>query len=262
MLSNVICGSPLQLPPVGDAALYKRTTTTAHGFNLYRKFTDVVFFDRIQRQEGEDQKEFREQLERLGKGQFTEEDWNKWNDRNLDLLPSDEREAFINGGLMACARRKDMHSHNVARVKAIGNPIAPITADSSPPAARGEINDKDASLPHNIILCEGAKVRLTDNLWVEAGLTNGSVGTIYKIIYGPGESPPMLPRAVLVQFDGYIGPTFPNKDNVEKLVPIVPVTHTWKKQKTTMTRTALPLILGYALTIHKEGYLYDVVKDF
>ena len=60
---------PLQLPPVGDAALYKRTTKTAHGFNLYRKFTDVVFFDRIQRQEGEDQKEFREQLERLGKGQ-------------------------------------------------------------------------------------------------------------------------------------------------------------------------------------------------
>ena len=162
-------GSPLQLPPVGDAALYKRTTTTAHGFNLYRKFTDVVFFDRIQRQEGEDQREFREQLERLGKGQFTEEDWNKWQDRNLDLLPSEEREAFINGGLMACARRDDMHSHNVARVKAIGNPIAPITADSSPPAARGPINDKDASLPHKIILCEGAKVRLTDNLWVDAG---------------------------------------------------------------------------------------------
>ena len=94
------------------------------------------------------------------------------------------------------------------------------------------------------------------------GLTNGSVGHIYKIIYGPGESPPMLPRAVLVKFDGYIGPTFPNKDNVEKLVPIVPVSHTWKKQKTTMTRTALPLILGYALTIHKEGYLYDIVKYF
>ena len=94
------------------------------------------------------------------------------------------------------------------------------------------------------------------------GLTNGSVGRIYKIIYGPGEGPPMLPRAVLVIFDVYIGPTFPNKDNVEKLVPIVPVTHTWKKQKTTMTRTALPLILGYALTIHKEGHLYNIVKNF
>ena len=94
------------------------------------------------------------------------------------------------------------------------------------------------------------------------GLTNGSVGRIYKIIYGPGESPPMLPRAVLVIFDGYIGPTFPNKDNVEKVVPIVPVTHTWTKQKTTMTRTALPIILGYALTIHKGGYLYDNVNYF
>ena len=92
------------------------------------------------------------------------------------------------------------------------------------------------------------------------GLTNGAVGHIYKIIYGPGEKPPMLPRAILVIFDGYIGPTFPNRDNIQKLVPIVPVTHTWKKNKTMMTRTALPVILGYALTIHKEDYFYDVVK--
>ena len=253
-------GAPLQLPPVGDTALYKRSTTTAHGFNLYRKFTDVIFFDRIQRQEGDDQKQFREQLERLGKGQFTEEDWNNWKVRNLDLLPSAEREAFINSGLMACARRKDMHSHNVARVRKLGNDIAPILANSSPREARGELNDKEASLPHKIILCEGAKIRLTDNIWQEAGLTNGAVGHVYKIIYGPGESPPMLPRAILVTFDGYIGPTFPSKDKIQKLVPIVPVTHKWKKKKTMMERTALPVILGYALTIHKERYLYDVIK--
>ena len=65
----------------------------------------------------------------------------------------------------------------------------------------------------------------------------------------------MLPRAILVIFDGYIGPTFPNRDNIQKLVPLVPVTHTWKKNKTMMTRTALPVILGYALTIHKEHIL-------
>ena len=93
------------------------------------------------------------------------------------------------------------------------------------------------------------------------GLTNGAVGHIYKIIYGQGERPPMLPRAILVIFDGYIGPTFPNRDNIQKLVPLVPVTHTWKKNKTMMTRTALPVILGYALTIHKEDYYYGVVKN-
>ena len=248
----------MQLPPVGDTALYKRSTNTAHGYNLYRRFTDVIFFDRIQRQEGDDQKEFREQLERLGKGQFTEEDWSKWKDRNLDILPPAEREAFIKGGLMACARRKDMHSHNVDRVRALGKDIAPIVADSSPPEARGEQNDKEASLPHKIILCEGAKIRLTDNLWTEAGLTNGSVGHVYKIIYGPGERPPMLPRAILATFEGYIGPTFPSKDKIQKLVPIVPVTHTWMAKnkhgkKTRMSRTQVPCILGYALTIHKGG---------
>ena len=61
----------------------------------------------------------------------------------------------------------------------------------------------------------------------------------------------MLPRAILVTFEGYIGPTFPNKDNIQKLVPIVPVTHSWKQNRKRMARTMLPVILGYALTIHK-----------
>ena len=252
-LSIILLGDFKQLPPVGDTALYKRTCSTAHGFNLYQKFKDVIFFDKIQRQEGDDQKEFRGQLERLGKGQFTEDDWEKWKDRNLDMMPPAERKAFIDTGLLACARRKDMHKHNVDRVKALGTDIAPIVADSSPREARGEQNDKAASLPDKIILCEGAKIRLTDNLWTEAGLTNGSVGQVYKIIYGPGERPPMLPRAILVTFEGYIGPTFPNKDNVQKLVPIVPVTHSWKQNRKRMVRTMLPVILGYALTIHKGG---------
>ena len=250
-LSIILLGDFKQLPPVCDTAIYKRSAVTTHGFNLYRAFKDVIFFDRIQRQEGDDQKEFREQLERLAKGKFTEEDWTKWKDRNLDLLPPAEREAFIKGGILACARKKHMASHNVDRVRALGKDIAPIVADSSPPVASGEQNDNDASLPHKIILCEGAKIRLTDNLWTEAGLTNGAAGHVYKIIYGPGEGPPKLPRAILATFEGYIGPTFPNKDNIQKLVPIVPVTHNWMKKGRRMQRTQLPMILGYALTIHK-----------
>ena len=81
-----------------------------------------------------------------------------------------DNQVFIDTGLLACARRKDMHKHNVDRVKALGTDIAPIVADSSPREARGEQNDKAASLPHKIILCEGAKIRLTDNLWTEAGM--------------------------------------------------------------------------------------------
>ena len=74
---------------------------------------------------------------------------------------------------------------------------------------------------------------------------------MYKMIYAPGEGPPKLPKAILATFEGYIGPTFPSKDGIEKLVPIVPVTHEWIKNKKSVSRTQLPMILGYAITIHK-----------
>ena len=49
---------------------------------------------------------------------------------------------------------------------------------------------------------------LISNLWVEAGLVNGSMGTIQAICYPTG-CPPSLSTAVMVQFDSYSGPTLP-----------------------------------------------------
>ena len=258
-LSIILLGDIKQLPPIGDTPLYNRSATSAAGFNLYREFKDTLFFDQIQRQEGEENREFREQLGRLAEGKFTVNDWEKWKGRNLDSLPPEERDEFISKAILACARKKHMTAHNVGRVRALDKPIALIVAESSS-GGRGEYHDDDAGLPHKIILCEGARFLLTDNLWTEAGLTNGSVGHVYKIIYGPGEGPPKLPRAILATFEGYIGPTFPNKEKVEKLVPIVPVPHDWVKNKKTLTRTQLPMILGYAITIHKlQGATEDKI---
>ena len=62
---------------------------------------------------------------------------------------------------------------------------------------------------------------LTANLWVPAGLLNGTMGTIVDICYLNG-TPPDLPLAVMVQFDKYYGPTLPNRT-----VPICPIRHIW-----------------------------------
>ena len=54
-------------------------------------------------------------------------------------------------------------------------------------------------------------MKLTANLWVQAGLVNGAMGTVVAICYDQaGESPPNLPVEVTVRFDSYCGPTLPD----------------------------------------------------
>ena len=54
-----------------------------------------------------------------------------------------------------------------------------------------------------------ARVMLIANLWVEAGLVNGALGTVVSICYESGV-PPELPLAVMVKFDNYYAPTLPD----------------------------------------------------
>ncbi len=97
-----------------------------------------------------------------------------------------------------------------------------------------------------------------NNLWKETGLTNGAKGEVKYIIYEKGTKPPDLPLVVIVQVHQYTGPSF--LSNVEKCVPIVPVTRTWYMNGKTCSRTMLPLNLAYAISIHKsQGMSLDKV---
>ena len=263
-LSIILLGDWKQLPPVCDTALFNTKNRKKGepkpdqtGHNLYLQFKKSIVFDRIQRQDGDDQKDFREELTRLGNGEFTEQDWRKWQERDLEKLPQSEQAEFLDNAILACARKKDSVEHNIAKVRATGQPIAPIYAENSP-KAKNLPSDQAGNLLPNIILSKDTVFRLTSNLWTEAGLTNGAVGKVHSIMYKEGTKPPALPFAIIGIFEEYLGPPF--LDDVPKSVPITPVKRDFVINKKPHWRKMLPVILGYALSVHKlQGATCDRV---
>jgi ATP-dependent DNA helicase PIF1 len=180
-------------------------------------------------------------------------DWNRWQCRTLDTLPDVEKAAFLEHGTLACARKIDMVDHNQSKVRELQQPIALIKAVNNP-KAEGNKEGDEGGLPNNIILCKGTKFRLTANLWTAAGLTNGAKGTVHSIIYKEGEKPPQLPVAVIGVFDKYNGAQFDWSADLhmpENAIPICPVSRQFFSGKKDCTRLMLPMILGYAMSIHR-----------
>ena len=111
-------------------------------------------------------------------------------------------------------------------------------------------------------LAVGAKVMLRQNLWVEAGLTNGSLGTLKGFLFDPNSEtsrPPSIPTAVCVEFPSYTGPPWDNRQ--PHVIPIPPTEATWMSKGQIYSRTQIPLMLAHAVTIHKsQGWTRDRIK--
>jgi hypothetical protein len=93
---------------------------------------------------------------------------------------------------------------------------------------------------------------LTKNIWNTKGLYNGSLGTVRGLIYTANRPASSPPSCILIEFDEYTGPSA-TRNSDRKIVPIVPVEgdideDCGKKGK----RIQFPLVLGWALTIHKS----------
>ncbi|PKK65021.1 hypothetical protein RhiirC2_626721, partial [Rhizophagus irregularis] len=101
-------------------------------------------------------------------------------------------------------------------------------------------SDVAKGLEAEILLVKGCRVMLTSNVWIEAGLVNGSMGVVENILFQE-EGPPALPTAVFIKFDKYDGLTITSLEGKE-VVPIVPIKRSWKdKNGTTCSRTQLPI---------------------
>ena len=261
-VSVIMMGDFAQLPPVKDFALFQpfsnaTSTYQTKGGQLFKDHFmepgNSIIFDQIMRQNGDDQKEFRETLDAISSGNLKREQWKKLEEHDLKggNFSPDDKSAIYAKSTMVCALNRDKKKFNISKTQALGTPIARIRSQN-----RGGDNSATASpnkagnLPIEILIAKGSAVMLTQNLWPEAGLTNGAKGIVKHIIYEPDTKPPKsLPLFVIVSFEQYIGP---NYKGLEKCFPIIPDDKSWVEGSKTYHRTMLPLNMAYAISIHNS----------
>ena len=254
--SCLLIGDFGQLPPVMDLPLYTSVTRSAIsdlGRTTYQMYSSAVTLTQVMCQTGQDndQVRFRELLLHLRDGTVTTTDWELLTTRCLSRItnPDDFKDALhLHPTVEAVAE------HNLARLQSCGQPVAIIKAIHTGPSASKASSDDASGLEPTISLAHSARVMLNSNLWVEAGLVNGAMGTVKAICYSNG-GPPDLPIALMVKFDCYSGPTLHDDS-----VPIIPIRRTWLHSGVSCSRLQLPPKLAWAVTIHKaQGLTLDKV---
>ena len=252
-----------QLPPIGDKAMYDTrpgNDNHALGRVVFSKFQEFVELTVCHRQSGNESEQFRTVLDNIANGAVTTEDHALLMTRRKELLSPAERVTFESAlhiyptNDKAIRRNDDVLRATNLPVARIASRNLPDYRDQSTRPANLEIEE---GLIHILNLQVGCRVMLRNNISVRHGLANSTMGTVRAIVYAPGDLPPMLPDYILVEFDGYQGPFFPSGT---RFFPVVPITRNWKKGNVTHYRTQLPLMVGYASTIHKsQGLTLDKV---
>ena len=254
--SCLLFGDFGQLPPVMDLPLYttdSRSELSDQGRAAYQTFHQAVVLDQVMRQAGQDpeQVQFRDILLRLRDAKVTVADWNHLMTRTptrvQDVSP-------FTTALHLIPTVEAVVEYNVAQLQASGWPIATVKAVHTGPNAAKAPADDAGGLETVVCLAKSARVMLTSNLWVDVGLVNGAMGAVQAICYRT-RGPRDLPIAVMVRFDSYSGPTFP-----DGTVPITPLRRCWSSSGGQCSRLQLPLKLAWAVTIHKsQGLTLDKV---
>jgi len=119
-VSVILLGDWKHLPPVCDASLYTNPYRAEDhkkpiepnkikdpmGYNLYQLFKDTIIFEKIQRQDGDEEKPFREELQRLGDGKFSRADWEKWKERTRPASTCRATKLHGQWNLSLCAEKR------------------------------------------------------------------------------------------------------------------------------------------------------------
>lgn len=156
---------------------------------------------------------------------------------------------FEQSAVKLCYYKESVVKLNTEKLKKLNEPIAKIKARHSNGAHKIH-PDEFSGLEPLLYLSKHSRVMLTMNIWTEAGLCNGALGTLIDFVYAEGQQPPSLPICVIVQFDEpYNAPSV--SPDLPRCVPICPITQVSQSLGYNAERQQLPLRLAWAMTIHK-----------
>jgi len=262
-LSVILCGDWGQLPAVKDTVLYSgvptylarnlRSATDVVVLETYRMFNNVAYLTECKRQEGEEdvQRQFRSLLLRLRRAECTRADYDLLSTRFVRDPLLLKRQPWSDA-VRVFTTNERADSYNFEKIRQLGEPIARIDAKNSTKEAHARSAQSMGNVDNILFVCQGAKVMLTRNLWKEAGLMNGSIGTVFDICYAPGTGPgrDVQPVCFLVYFERYRGTSVIS--DTRCIVPIVPVNGECLEKGRALVRKGFPLRLAYALTVHKS----------
>ena len=234
------------MPPAGKGSKYQRDGCRVFLDN----FRDVMCLKKSMRQN--DDPNFVEILDSMAEGPLLPDQIETLKERDFSTL----NRALWEDATYLCAIKHDYREHNRAKILALPSPKVRVSAIHDPLyEASKAAEDVAGGLSTSLLAARGMRVMLTENIDLDAGLSNGSQGEVVGIIYftnNENEIP-----TILVKFDEYKGPGVrrggvPEGEEMVQVFPISAVSHTWTVNHTTCKRTMLPLVAAYAMSIHKS----------
>ena len=246
----ILLGDLKQLPPVLDRPLYGSGFNNLYspaGQQLFRSIDSSINLPTSFRQ-AEDQRSFREMLDRLSDGATTVDDWRLINSRCITRLQNPEQ---FNNCLRLFDTNCKVHELNDEKLRQFDHVYRVLSINNCRQAEKADSKTAE-NLEYVLYLAIGCRVMLRRNISTVFGLVNGSIRTVTDIVVQPNSD--NMPLFVMIEFDNYTGPT------INASVPIVPVQTSWTSDNIDCTRYQLPISVAYGVTIHKaQGIELDHV---